>query len=360
MSYNNLSVYDYSLISNIKNYQVEYFCSSKYDYEEKNLNTNKIYHYSSKKGILKILSYLKSQFLLYRKIKLNQDKIRAIHFQWLKIPHLDFLLLKMISKKSEIILTAHNILPHGSGNKYRSIYKKIYHKVDRLIVHTNETKNDLVDLFEVPTNKIHVVPHGILDVLDQTENNRVLESAKMFNDLYGLNNKTVFSSLGSISSYKGIDIIINTWKKKELINRDDVVLLIAGSGKNEKLLELKGVNNAIVINRFLSSHEFLACVRMSDFILMPYTKISQSGILLTAIGEKKRVIVSNVGGLTEPFEIGEIGYVLDKVNSDSLGRAILRAIDEKDNYPDESVWTRLFKYYDWSNIGRKTELVYSV
>ncbi|WP_209399702.1 glycosyltransferase [Pseudozobellia sp. WGM2] len=356
MSYNNLSIYDYSLLSNLDNCHVEYFCSKKYDYKMFNANFNKIYTYSSKTGVSKLLSYLWSQIRLLKKIR--NHKVDTVHFQWFKVPYIDYLILKLISNKVNIVFTAHNLLPHDSGENYKKIFRKIYGTVDSIIVHSEKTKIELISKFEVSESKVNVIPHGILNLSGEVDHQKIDQSYLKFKSDFKLQDKVIFSVLGSISDYKGIDLIIGAWKRQNLRRNQTVKLLIAGKGDATDLKELEKIDNCVIMNRFLSQEEFLACLKLSDFVLLPYKKISQSGVLLTAISEKKRVIVSDVGGLSEPFKIGNIGYVLEKLTVEELNRVIVKASLEKHKLPDDKIWNEIYQYYDWSNIARLTEKNY--
>lgn len=358
MSYSNLALYDYSLLSNIKNIDLHYFCNAKYDSNELNIEHEKIYNYSDKTKVLKVLSYIKSQFVLFKSILSYKPKV--VHFQWLKIPDVDYFFLRLIRKRNiKIILTAHDVLPHNSGDRFKKIYKKIYATVDAIIVHSSNTKIELVESLNVSEEKIYIIPHGVLDIGQNIDTEKVDFYIKKFRSDFNLGNKLVFSALGTINDYKGINFIVDAWKQNNISKNEDFKLIIAGKGELKKIKELNGNSNVIIENRFLLVEEFLALLRLTDFVLLPYKKISQSGILLTAINEKKRVIVSNVGGLTDPFKFGKIGYVLSELNSNTLNKAIVEAGLNADSYPNEETWEKIFKYFDWANIGDQTKNLYN-
>ena len=357
MSYSSLALYDYSLLSNIKNIDLHFFGNTKYDSNRLFIKFYKIYNYSDKTGFFKFISYLKSQFVLFKSIKFKSPLI--VHFQWLKVPRIDYFLLKLIKLNGvKIIITAHNVLPHDTGDRYENIYKKIYSLVDAIIVHSNNTEIEIIEKFKVSSKKIHVIPHGILDIGQNIDSKKVDYYVEKYRSDYELDKKIVFSTLGSISDYKGFNLIVDAWNKDNVSNNEQLVLVIAGNGKHRKLNELKGKNNVILLNRFLLAEEFFAILKLSDFLLLPYARISQSGILLSAINEKKRVVVSNVGGLTDPFKFGEIGYILPELNYIELNKAILQMALNVDVYPEEETWNKIFDYFDWRNIGLKTQNLY--
>lgn len=365
-SYSNLELYDKNLLKNINYKQKTLLGNSKF--EEKSISNfefKSIYNYSDKKHVFKLISYLISQVRL--SLILIRAKPDVIHFQWFRLPILDYFLLKLIKillPKSKIVFTAHNVLPHDTGNKYKKIYNKIYNLVDGIIVHTNRSKEEIIDRFNISNNKINVIPHGLLE-LNYDENN----TNKIKNEVYENNNlddKIVLGFIGSIRKNKGIDLLLDLWEENELLNsNEDIILLITGSCKNDELKnrieEISNYNNVITDIRFLPLDNFAAYMKVADVILLPYLNISQSGVLLSVLAEEKPVLVSDRGGLTDPFEIGKIGWVIEPTKSD-LKECLKEIINNKNEIrkikSNEKLWTKVKQYYSWKDIGKNTTAFY--
>ena len=219
MSYNNLSIYDWNLIQNLKA-KVYFFGSNKYDYKELNVNSNLIYNYNSIKfKLLKAFVYIINNIkLLFYVIKL---KPQIIHFQWMKFPTFDIIFVKIIrfiSKRTKIVLTAHNFLPHNSGEKYLKQYKKIYSLVDKIIVHSKNTKEQISEIINT-SEKINVIVHGILKI--ENDEKLITKAQKEIIEKYNLKNKTIFLNIGQIHSYKGTDVLIDAWNSASKLNQND-------------------------------------------------------------------------------------------------------------------------------------------
>lgn len=360
MSYKNLAQYDYSLITNIAGIDINFYGSTLYDIKDDKLSIIKIYDYSTKSGYKKILSYCLSQNLLIKDVKLKRPKI--VHFQWFKFTLYDVFTIKRIKALgSKVIFTAHNLLPHEGFNRYSGVYRVIYSLVDIIIVHAEKTAEELVLKFNIPSKKIRVIPHGILThgTLDKIKLDNYVKRFKNKNVLI---NKTVFAVLGEMMFYKGLDVVIDAWNQPQL-DSGNIALILAGKGNFKKIKEIEDKENVLVLNRFLEIEEFMAIVKIADFIILPYRRISQSGVLLTVLSEKKSIIVSDVGGLTEPFKFGNIGYILESLTPEVLADTIQKAFLglSKKNHQDEEdirVWESIFNYYDWKNIGEKTKQLY--
>ncbi len=356
MSEGNLERYDLNLLINIKNYEIQFYGNIGMKNPLK--NSSLIYHYNKKKSIFfKVLSYLTSQLKLLKSAK--KFKPYIIHFQWLKIPHIDYLLLKVMKKhKINIIFTAHDKLPHNSGSKYKKIYKKIYNIVDKIIVHSQNTKEELIEEFNLDEKKIEVIPHGIIKIFNQKN---ILEDIKDKLE----KNKIKLAFLGNICNYKGIDFLVDTWieleKRHENLNLE---LIIAGKGDIPKIKELRRCKSVFVDNKLLSDEEFYTYLKLADIILLPYKEISQSGLLSNALAEKKLIIATDKGGIGEPYKLFKLGWL---ITGENVSEELLKIFEEINQNPyivnekgiGISEWQKIEEYYSWERIAKLTETVYS-
>jgi glycosyltransferase involved in cell wall biosynthesis len=348
----NLGLYDKNLLENIDVHK--YFFSTK-EYEYKNISNTQIinhYTYYKSKGLLKIISYIQSQIKLFIWIFKNSPDI--IHFQWIRLPLWDsFLLLfiKFLKSNSRIIYTAHNILPHDSGKKYFYQYYFMYHLFDGIIVHVECTKNDIIRLFNIKETKIEIIPHG------------KIEFKKKAIQSFSCQDKLVFSLVGVMSYYKGVDILIDAWVlNDQILNNANIHLIIAGSG-NISGRNIPIQSNITIINRLLTNEEYQSIIENTDIGILPYRAISQSGVLLSLLAMHKPVIVSNCGGLTQPFEIGKVGWIIDELSHKALSEVIYSIVHDKYEFlkirDDKELWTKIDDFYSWHRIGAMTLKYYN-
>lgn len=361
-SYNNLATYDRSLLEQFKDYSVDFFGNTLYaEYVPGNVRFSPVFSYSTKSSaVSKAISYIRSLRSIMSRIK--KEKPSHVHIQWLRLWEIDYLFLKWLQKRGiKVVFTAHNILPHDSGDKYRNKYLKYYNAVDHIIVHTSVTKRELVDSFGIPADKISVIRHGILSTTLDDE--AISECQKHLSNELGTDNKIVFSSLGFQSLYKGTDNIINAWLSSPLLyDNPTVMLLLAGKNSNVDYSKISQLGNVRIIDRKVSDTEFSALVNLSSVVLLPYRTISQSGLLLTALSQNKPVIVSDAGGLSEPLAIANVGWNIGKSSVDGLGDLMVRLSkhpEEIRSIADDSKRFEAIKdAYSWTRIASETERVY--
>lgn len=351
-SYNNPARYDKCLLENIP-CEKFFYCSVNLQYDNiDNTVINRLYDYSNYGGIKKFVHYIFSQKEMYNTVL--QEKPDIIHIQWFKIPIVDIFFLKKIKRlfpKIKIIYTAHNVLPHNTGSKFYLDYKKIYNIVDHIIVHTNVSKNEIIENFSISKDKITVIPHGFIPLW------MPIQDKKKRNNIF------TFSLIGELSEYKGVDLVIDAWlNNPKLLDNKAIKLVLAGKGEMDCFCKIPCNKNIVLENFFHSDEELGSIISNTDVAILPYRNISQSGVLLTMLAEHIPVVVSNVGGLTQPFEIGKCGWILDEINAESLSKTILSIIQNQEEFlsikNNQNMWNDLADFYDWKNIGNMTFQLY--
>ena len=361
-SYNNLSKYDLGILSNLNNSKVTYVCSKLIDQRvPKNIKIEKTFSYNTKKNqLLKAAFYVIS--MLRTLLLVLRQKKGIVHLQWSKAQIIDYLFVKIIKTltRNKVIFTAHNAVPHNKEQSKHKWLGFLYRTVDAMIVHTESTKDKIKKRFNVSSNQIHVFKHGLINL--EKGNSSHKKAITDFCDHDGI----TFCFFGIGSKYKGLDTLFNAWQK--VANSEDFSGRLLVVGKIEKSLRdklnpiiQKHSSNILVIDKFVPEGDLYNAVISSDVIVFPYHEISQSGALLSVIGLRKPIIVSNLPGLTEPFDIADIGWKF-KDGANDLAHIIKKLIRHPDMVhkinSNQEVWKKIEKYYSWETISKKHEQLY--
>lgn len=353
----NLAQYDYSLLSNV-DAEITYCCNIRYDAKEiANANYRYVFSYAKYKWrVLKALSYVLSILKVIAIVRKTRPDV--IHIQWWRLWLVDYMALSFYKKYGGcVVFTVHNVMPHDSGIHYKKKCSHYYNRVDKLIVHVSQTKEQLVNEFFLPAKKIFVVPHGLL------KNNvdiSVVNSYETELEIkWNVRNKIVFSLLGYQSHYKGTDILKAVLEKSKLLqNNPDILFIIAGKGDIITPEMMHGYDNVLVINNFMPSEQLEAIMRVTDVQLLPYRTISQSGVLLSTIDKEIPYISTDVGGLSEPVHIAPIGWIISSNSVDDflslLEFLVLHSEEIRDKKNNKIGWKAIKQYYAWESIGKKT------
>lgn len=351
-SYRNLASYDFNLLSNLPLSKKVLIGNCNYEYGNQSVfSFHPYFEYSTKKiGLMKLFKFIQGYCRTVFWIFKNKPDI--VHFQWFKLPIVDIIAILLIRRCSKTVITAHNVLPHDTGKKYFYFYKCLYQIVSGIIVHNEATKNEITSLFLINNKKIYVIKHGRINLkVDVMEKEKIkLCYRSLINKKKG---DIVFSFLGNLTEYKGLSVFVNSVFWNNFSN--NIIFVIAGKNHTGLKLAISEKSNLYYYDKNLSNEEYEALLELSDVIVMPYVKISQSGLLLSCIDKKIPVIISKQPGLLEPFEYGDIGWILDSNEPADLAK-LIKQIAENRNYNFD--WEPVQKAYSWPSIGIKTKMCY--
>lgn len=362
-SVNNMAEYDYNVLSDSRNHDVLFWGNEDYEYKERgHMMVKPLFSYNKKKtNFAKGISYICS-FLVIAMYLLRYRPL-IVHVQWMKFPSFDYGFYRVMKSlfHFKLIFTAHNILPHNRGEEYRKIYQKIYDLTDAIIVHAKITRDEIVSSFHIASERIHVIPHGLLGLCVDRE--KYENHLKEYDNKYNLSNKTVFTSLGAQNAYKGTDILVEVWASTPELNQaKDCALVVVGKNENIDVDALIKCGNVIYDNRIIPDEEFFYILTHTDVCLLPYRKISQSGILLTSLNYHIPVLVSCVGGIAEPLDYGKVGWKMDEASFEALRDKLIWLSQNKHEIErvksDSKQWDVVCRKYDWGTICKTTRSLY--
>jgi glycosyltransferase involved in cell wall biosynthesis len=102
--------------------------------------------------------------------------------------------------------------------------------------------------------------------------------------------------------------------------------------------------------------------KAADLLVMPYTRIYQSGVLFLGYSFGLPAVVADVGSLREDVVEGETGYVCRPRDSADLARAIARYFSS-DLYRDlpgrrEQIRRSVAERHSWDTVSQLTSSVY--
>jgi glycosyltransferase involved in cell wall biosynthesis len=207
----------------------------------------------------------------------------AVHFQWLAVQPLDVGLLRAF--RAPLVLTAHDVLPREPRPGQRAAQRRLYERVDAVVVHSEHGRARLVGELGVPADKVAVIPHGVL---------RPAGDDGLPDELAGIPGPVVLS-FGLIRPYKGLDVLLEAWRGIE-----GAELWVVGMPRMDtSALRAAAPPNVRFVERFVPDAQVGALFRRADLAVLPYREIDQSGVVFTALGAGTPLVLSAVGGLPE-------------------------------------------------------------
>ena len=225
-----------------------------------------------------------------------------------------------------LVVTAHNALPHEAAGWHRGFFARWYRLADRVHVLSTHARDRLRDELGVPERNLLLTPHGNYEgfVADHPAN----AGAACRSSFDVPQDARVILCFGMIRRYKGVDRLLAAFEL--LAKAEDLFLVIAGAAEPELAAEIEA---AIARNeararirfrpRFSSDPELAALLRMADIVVFPYQHVYQSGALLLAMSFGKAVIASDIPGLREYLDDGVEGVLCDTSKPAHLARELL-------------------------------------
>lgn len=275
--------------------------------------------------------------LRFWRVKKIVSVIKDFNPDCLYVPFLltwDFLIYPRLYKNMRIIATLHDPHPHDVTRnpfarwiRYQNM--KAYKYVSDVIVLNTV---DLPYVKEKYCPNVHVIPHASFTYyVNKFSSDRNL--------------KNTIGFLGRIEPYKGLDLLVDAFYKLDKKYK----LLIAGEGKiDDNIYSKISSNNRIeLINRYIDDTEFSDLLSKMDFVVLPYKRASQSGVIPLVFAHGKPVVVTNVGALKE--QVPEGTGVITKPAVESIVSSI-SSLYENPNL--------IFEYGDNARNYAETELTW--
>jgi glycosyltransferase involved in cell wall biosynthesis len=211
----------------------------------------------------------------------------VVHFQWLTVQPVD---VHLLPRGRPLVLTAHDVLPREPRRGQLAAQRRLYERVDAVVVHSEHGRARLVEALGIAPEKVHVIAHGAFEHLTHVAGERPLP------DELAAVTKPVVLCFGLLRPYKGIDVLLDAWRAAGL----DAELWIAGMPRMDiAALRAAAPPSVRWITRFIPDEEVAGYFRRADLVALPYREIDQSGVLFTALAFGRPLLLSAVGGFPE-------------------------------------------------------------
>ena len=369
--------YEYSLLNalsaNLKRNIV--YISSRYRYEKlsppKGIRVfylyfgiygilEKIFGYKEILKIFKGIEYILDNMFLLLYILIIKPSI--IHINWPIIPKIDLILIKWFKYLNfKIIYTVHDPLPHEQKRGDVDIFKKIYSIVDRIVVLSEYSRNQIRDI-GIGEDKINLILHGDYDyIFDGTSENKKL--SKKLQEMK--KDKKIILFLGIIRPYKGLEVLIKTIR---LLDNKKYFFIILGKPLNNKyknlytsLLNENEIHEKVFTDlRYIPKSDLISYMHISDIGVLPYVSASQSGNIITFYHFKVPVIATNVGGLPEMIDNGKTGLIVPPGDPVSLKNALVSILEDEETLKNMQFNSgkMIEEKFNWSKIIIRLENLY--
>ncbi len=231
-----------------------------------------------------------------------------------------------------LIVTLHTVMQNPSNNQ-KEVLQTIGGMANRIVVMSHKAIEMLVDIYEIPRNKISYIEHGVPDIKYIQE-----EVKKEFK----LENRKVMLTFGFIGRNKGIETAIKALPKV-VKKHPDILYIILGkthpnvikhAGEEYRLSliqlieDLNLEKNVVLLNEFATQKQLFKYLYASDIYITPYLNEAQitSGTLSYAVGTGSAVVSTPYWHATELLSEGR-GVLFDFGETEQLSDTLIDLLD---------------------------------
>lgn len=228
-----------------------------------------------------------------------------------------------------IVTTLHTVLQKPDQDQLM-VLKSIADLSAKLVVMSEKGKQFLKDIYDVPEDKIQIVPHGIPDM--------PFVDPHFHKDRFGIEGKQVLMTFGLLSPNKGIENVINALPRIVQEFPDVVYVVLGATHPNlvrdqgevyrdslKKLAADNGVkDNVLFFNQFVELEDLTQFLGATDIYITPYLNPAQitSGTLSYAFGCGKAVVSTPYWHAEELLADGR-GVLVPFNNSEAIADEII-------------------------------------
>ena len=308
---------------------------------------------------------LKSNFKIVRQIntlnpinwilsarKINKIGPKKVIFRyWTPLLSLSYFTIScLLNNRTKVI----GLVDNWTGHEkilFEGVFRRLFIKsCDRFISFSknvgkklkNSTNKEVLSLF-------HPINDGLPNKISKDEALSNLD----------LPSKKYILFIGLIRKYKGVESLIKAfhYASKE---HENLKLIIAGEFYDDiniykRLIKRKDLEDKVIIdNDFLKSSKIRDYICISDLIIQPYKKASQSGITPLAYYYDKPLVVSNIEGLKEIIIEDQSGEIFSETPA-NMAIAIKNCINPESNRTYSNNIAKSKLKYSWLRFVKKVE-----
>jgi glycosyltransferase involved in cell wall biosynthesis len=273
----------------------------------------------------------------------------VVHLQWLTAPLVDVHLLP----DRPLVLTAHDVLPREPRPGQLRAQRRVFGRVDAIVVHSEYGRRQLVDGLGLPADTVHVIHHGAFEHVAGAPRSAL--PAELARADRG---DPVVLFLGLLRPYKGLDTLLRAWPQVEgaqlwIVGRPMMAL---------EPLQALGTPGVRWVPRFVGEGEVAALLERADVVVLPYSRterFDQSGVLASALAVGTPSVLTDIGGFSEVAATGAARLV-PPGDPEALGAALAALVADAEARSAMASAARAAARgpYSWERSARETLALY--
>jgi 1,4-alpha-glucan branching enzyme len=275
---------------------------------------------------------------------------------------------KALKHRFEIPLVATiHATEHGRNRGIHNELQQSIHQMERELTYeawrvigcSKYMEEEIKSLFDVPEDKLHIIPNGV----DRSLFISAERNDESFRARYALPHEKIVFFVGRLVREKGVHILLDS--VPAILERcPDAKFVIAGKGPMLEELQNQarqtGVESKVVFPGFIDDDMRNKLFAMSSAAVFPSLYEPFGIVALEAMAARVPVIVSGTGGLQEIVRYGVDGFTVIPGDVPSLVTHITKILQEEELAQSmvAKASHKVSAVYDWGGIASRTREVY--
>ncbi|NOK79103.1 MAG: glycosyltransferase family 1 protein [Chloroflexi bacterium AL-N5] len=241
----------------------------------------------------------------------------------------------------------------------RYMERSVYTQSTRFIVLSQAFKDILHQRYDIPLEKIHIVP-GAVDI-ERFESTLTPEQAR--EKLEWSQDRPIVFTARRLSTRMGLDNLVEAMHKV-VQEHPDILLLIAGKGDQQAILTAQisalGLDKNITLLGYLSDQELALAYRAATFSVIPTATLEGFGlVVLESLAAGTPMMGTPIGGIPETLRPFCEDLVFDGAESHHIANGIIEALSGDRHLPSsEACEAHVKENYTWPVITRRIIDIY--
>lgn len=295
-------------------------------------------------------------------MSLNQYDLIGGHFALYTFPTLDLIARKPVVIHFQGPWSLEGEFEGGGfvSTKLKWIVEKLtYRRASRFIVLSDAFKQTLHCRYQVPLNKIDIVPPGV----DINRFNLAVSSDTARKQLLWPEKRPIILSVRRLASRMGLENLIDAMVEVRK-HRSDAILMIAGKGILGEMLRRKveslGLSDNVRLLGFVSDSDLALAYRAANFSIVPTIALEGFGlILIESLANGTPVMGTPVDSIPEILGPFCQDLLFEGASSQHLANGMIEALEGRRTLPSsEACQQYVQRYYTWSVASQRVKAVY--
>jgi glycosyltransferase involved in cell wall biosynthesis len=239
--------------------------------------------------------------------------------------------------------------------------KACYQESQQFIVLSRAFQKELHQRYDVPLEKIHVIPGGV--DTDRFAVRGSKEEARLH--LGWSQDRPIMFVVRRLAKRMGLENLIEAMQE---VKRQvpDALLLIAGKGELHDSLSVQiqalGLADHVKLLGFISDDDLPIAYRAANFSIVPTVALEGFGLIVTeSLASGTPVLGTPIGGIPEILTPLSPELVFGGTSPDHLTQGIVKALMNLDALPNaETCQAYAREHYDWLKISTQIKSVYEL